>query len=90
MTRLLTETEAAEALKVCTRTLRKERQAGRLAYVLIGRAVRYTMDDLDRFIETAREIRPPCPQPRPAAQGKPARGKRRGAEIIPFSARNAV
>jgi len=35
---LLTEDEAAQALRVCARTLRKARREGRLSYVLIGRA----------------------------------------------------
>lgn len=52
--RLLTEDEAAQELRVCTRTLRKERQAGRLPYVLIGRCVRYSPQDLETYIEKAR------------------------------------
>ncbi len=51
---LLTEEEAAQCLRVCPRTLRKERQAGRLPYVLIGRCVRYSPEDLESFIESAR------------------------------------
>ena len=51
---LLTELEAAERLRVCPRTLRKERQAGRLAYILIGRCVKYHPADLESFIERAR------------------------------------
>ncbi|WP_406693342.1 helix-turn-helix domain-containing protein [Sphingomonas cannabina] len=54
---LLTEDEAADALKLCPRTLRKQRQAGRLPYVLIGRAIRYTLDDLTQFVESSRQ----CP-----------------------------
>lgn len=52
---LLTETQASARLQVCGRTLRKERQAGRLVYVRIGRKVLYHPDDLDSFIEGARE-----------------------------------
>ena len=51
MSVLLTERQAAERLAVCERTLRKERQAGRLAYVLIGRCVRYAPADLETYIE---------------------------------------
>ena len=58
---LLTEDEAAEQLKLCTRTLRKERQAGRLPYILIGRAVRYTLADLEAFVEASRQDQPLCP-----------------------------
>lgn len=79
---LLTEAEAAEALRLCTRTLRKARQEGRLTYVLIGRAVRYTMSDLQQFIEASRQDTGPChkPQPRRIAKG-------RSGNIVPFSAR---
>ena len=79
---LLTEAEAAEALRLCPRTLRKARQDGRLTYVLIGRAVRYTMSDLDRFIEASRQDATPCRprQPRTIA-------KRQSGRVIPFSAR---
>lgn len=54
---LLTEHEAADRLKVCARTLRKERQAGRLPFVRIGRSIRYAESDLAQFIERSRE----CP-----------------------------
>ncbi|WP_083836123.1 helix-turn-helix domain-containing protein [Sphingomonas elodea] len=57
---LLTETEAADRLKLCTKTLRKERKAGRLPYILIGRAVRYTLDDLESFIAKARQDTTQC------------------------------
>lgn len=69
---LLTEDEAAERLRVCARTLRKERQAGRLPYVLIGRAVRYTLGDLESFIERARHQEPPAR--RQPTQGRKVRG----------------
>lgn len=51
---LLTEAEAAARLSVCERTLRKERQAGRLPYIKFGRAIRYAPADLESFIESAR------------------------------------
>lgn len=57
---LLTEAEAAARLRVCTRTLRKERQAGRLTYVRIGTKVLYSPDDLNRFIKDARECLSPA------------------------------
>lgn len=81
---LLTELEAAEALRVCTRTLRKARQEGKLSYVLIGRAVRYTMSDLESFIEASRQENRPCD--RQATSRTLA--KRSGGKIIPFSARH--
>ena len=78
---LLTEPEAAEALRVCTRTLRKARQDGRLTYVLIGRSVRYTMEDLQSFIEASRQDAQPCEKPTRRVTARP-RGK-----IVPFTAR---
>lgn len=54
---LLTEEEAANALRVCSRTLRKARQAGQLPFIRIGRNVRYSESDLAKFIERSRE----CP-----------------------------
>ena len=79
---LLTEAEAAEALRVCTRTLRKARHEGKLSYVLIGRAVRYTMSDLDSFIEASRQDAAQC-------ERGPTRtvAKRQSGKIIPFTAR---
>jgi predicted site-specific integrase-resolvase len=52
---LLTEGEAALALKVCTKTLRAERKAGRLPYVTIRGAIRYTDEDLRNYIQEARQ-----------------------------------
>lgn len=51
---LLTEPQAAEALQVCTRTLRKARQDGQLNFVQIGRTIRYSQADLAAFIERNR------------------------------------
>jgi hypothetical protein len=77
----LTEAEAAEALRLCPRTLRKARADGRLSYVLIGRAVRYTMRDLESFIDASRQDAQPCEQ-------RPTRTiTRRTGKVIPFSAR---
>lgn len=78
---LLTETEAAEALRVCPRTLRKARQEGKLSYVLIGRAVRYTADDLQGFIEASRQDRQPCQTTRRT------NARRNTGNIVPFTAR---
>lgn len=81
---LLTEGEAAEVLKLCTRTLRKARQHGKLTYVLIGRSVRYTMSDLEAFIEASRQDTAPC-EPKHTTR-RAARAKT--GTIIPFSQRN--
>jgi excisionase family DNA binding protein len=49
--RLLTTFEAAERLKLHERTLEVLRYKGQgPAYIKIGRAVRYSEDDLDRFV----------------------------------------
>lgn len=86
---LLTEPEAAERLRICPRMLRKARKDGRLHYVLIGRAVRYTVDDLESYIATLRQVQPACPQIKSAP--KPKRQHRSGGGIVvPFSARNAA
>ena len=54
---MLTEAEAAALLKLCPKTLRKDRKAGRLTFHLFGSAIRYTMPDLTAYIERARQ----CP-----------------------------
>lgn len=54
---LLTATEAAEALAISPRTLWTLTQTGQLRAVRIGpsrRAVRYTIDELEGFIERAK------------------------------------
>jgi len=83
MTALLTEQEAAAALRLCTRTLRKERQAGRLPYILIGRSVRYAPEDLDQFVATMRTIE----TSRPKRSGGKASANHRAGVIVPFSQR---
>ena len=84
---LLTEAEAAERLRVCQRTLREARKDGRLHYVLLGRSVRYTIDDLESFIASNRKVNPPCTVKPPAPRSTGRRNK--GAQIIPFTVRNA-
>lgn len=83
---LLTETEAAQRLSLSPRTLRKARSEGKLRYVLIGRAVRYTDDDLTTFIDSLRTVQPACPpKPQPT---RSTRSARKTAQIIPFTDRN--
>lgn len=85
---LLTEPEAAERLRLCARVLRKARQDGRLHYVLIGRAVRYRVEDLESWIETLRKVEIACPpKRRPTRSSRP---KRKSAEIVPFTARSCA
>lgn len=82
---LLTEEQAAQALKLCVSTLRKERRAGNLPYILIGRAVRYAPDDLSTFIERKRQI---AVVPTVTThKGRKASANRSKGNIVPFSAR---
>ena len=83
---LLTEAEATKVMRLSGRTLRAARQSGLLRYVLIGRAVRYTVEDLESFIDTLRKVQPACPAARSSAT-RSSRSKRPGAEIVPFTAR---
>lgn len=84
---LLTEDEAAARLQICGRTLRKERQAGNVRYILIGRCVRYHPDDLAELVAAKRTVE------RPMATGRKGSGKRKVAPtrgsgvIVPFSER---
>lgn len=84
---LLKEPEAAAALGLCPRTLREARKAGKLHYVLIGRAVRYTPEDLTAYIDSLRQVQPACPQP---VQKRTGSASQRGGKIIPFHRRTAV
>ncbi|WP_159977833.1 MULTISPECIES: helix-turn-helix domain-containing protein [unclassified Novosphingobium] len=83
---LLTEAEAALRLQVCTRTLRKARHSGLLHYVLIGRSIRYTMADLESYIERLRQVQPNCPLKEPTR--RISLPSRKGGEIVPFTERN--
>lgn len=80
---LLTEAEAAEALRLCPRTLRKARKSGRLTYVLIGSRVRYKQSDLSDFIEAHTMTAPVANRPEPTVK----RGASVNGNIVPFSQR---
>lgn len=84
---LFTEVEAAERLHLSTRTLRKARQSGQLHYVLIGRAIRYTLADLESYIERLRQMEPACPPSRPTHRSIAPSGRQ--GVIVPFTERNA-
>jgi hypothetical protein len=81
---LLTEPQAAAHLAVCPRTLRKARKSGQLHYVLIGRAIRYTLADLAQFIDSHRQEDAPCRLTSPKPKAHP-----HGANnvIVPFTRR---
>lgn len=82
---LLTEQEAADRLRICARQLRKARQEGRLHYVLNGRSIRYTIDDLESFVDSLRQVEPQC-HPAPSSRRTIGR-KQRGGQVIPFKVR---
>lgn len=89
-TLLLTEEQAAAQLQVCARTLRKARQQGRLRYVLIGKAIRYTLADLESFIALSLQEGQPCQQPTPRPKKAAAPARRAGDRVIvPFTQRRA-
>ncbi len=52
---LISGREAAKLLSVCERTLYTLTKAGEIPAVRIGRAVRYSMDDLKEWIRRASE-----------------------------------
>ena len=47
---LLTESEAAKILRICPRTVFSLRKTGKLKWVKIGRQVRYTFEEIKRYI----------------------------------------
>ncbi|QDU13596.1 Helix-turn-helix domain protein [Gimesia maris] len=49
---LLNESEAAHLLNVCGRTLARMRNQGKLKFLKIGNAVRYSRADIEEFIES--------------------------------------
>jgi predicted DNA-binding transcriptional regulator AlpA len=52
--RLLTTRQTAAALSVCEKSVWSLTKSGRLPCVRLGRAVRYDVIDIDRFIATAK------------------------------------
>lgn len=69
LTGLLTETAAAKWLSISPRTLRKLRQDGKVHYVLIRTAVRYTLDDLILYVESVRTACPSTKEKAPRSGG---------------------
>ncbi len=81
---LLTEAEAAEALKVCTRTLRRLRQSGSIRYVSVTpRTILYRPEDLHAFIEQRTKI---CHDHTPTRNVRTNR-KRQDQTVVSFTAR---
>lgn len=84
---LLTEAEAAEALGLSARTLRKLRAGGSIRYVaLTARRVAYRPQDLEAYVAGRVQMAAPATTQPPRAQRKP----RHNARVIPFTARPDV
>jgi excisionase family DNA binding protein len=49
---LMTERDAAKLLALCERTLYDARKRGDLAFIRIGRAIRYSPEDLKSWIDS--------------------------------------
>lgn len=49
---LVNEKEAARMLGCCERTVYRMRKAGELKYVSLGAAIRYSRDEIARFVES--------------------------------------
>lgn len=56
---LLTEREAAEALKLCPKTLYHLRRKGELTYVKVGASIRYDRQSLVDWIEHRKRLTSP-------------------------------
>ena len=82
---LMTEPEAAQRLRISTRTLRKFRQSGRLPFVQLGRSIRYRREDLEALVLDATVLRDhPLENTEPVAKIVTSR-----SIIIPYSQRGA-
>jgi hypothetical protein len=61
---LITESDAAKMLLRSAKSLRKARQEGRIAYILQGRTIFYTLADIESYIEQSR-VTHICPSTKP-------------------------
>ncbi|HBB83672.1 MAG TPA: hypothetical protein DC031_10450 [Sulfitobacter sp.] len=64
MNEVMTEPEAAQYLRLSTKTLQRRRRDGQIAYIRDG-GIRYLMPDLQAYLEarrTAVKTSPPSPQ----------------------------
>ena len=52
---LLNKRDAAKFLQVSTRTIDRERDKGGLRWVRVGRAVRFTAQELERYVHRQTE-----------------------------------
>ena len=77
---LLAEAEAAEALRIRPRTLRKCRQSGEIAFIRFGRSIRYSAAEVNEFVGRATVANDRSPTK--STRRVPTRAI---ATIIPFS-----
>ena len=77
---LLTEAEAAEALRIRPRTLRKCRQSGEIAFIRFGRAILYSAGEVNEFV-----CRATVANDRSATKSTRRAPTRAIATIVPFS-----
>jgi excisionase family DNA binding protein len=89
MTALLTETEAAERLRLAPRTLRELRSKGKITFVrLTPRNIAYRAEDVEEYVALCLQRQD---EPRdPIAKGKKRsiRGPAVAGVVVPFSQRN--
>ena len=52
---LMTKPEAAKFLRVSTRTIDRERDKGSLPWGRVGRAIRFTTEGLERYVDRQTE-----------------------------------
>lgn len=83
---LLTPEEAAERLRISTKTLRQFRQQGLIRYVAISeRKILYRPEDCQAFAESRLKTDEPVTPPRLQPRRRP--GRRNDANVVSFTAR---
>lgn len=86
MTQLLSEPDAAQALGVSPRTLRKLRAEGKIRYVAVtARSIKYRQKDLEAFTEARATVAQPGNETKPPA---PKRTGARAGTVVPFTQRH--
>lgn len=99
-TRLLTEAEAAQFLRMGTRTLRELRRQRLIRYVaLTDRKIAYRLEDCEEYIASRLRLDSGLVRAEPAGPGASGNGKRgraragapvRHGNVVPFSQRKAL
>ena len=99
MTQLLTEAEAADYLRIGTRTLRELRRQRKIRYVaLTDRKIAYRLEDCEEYIASRLRLDSVPVRADPAGPGACGKGQRgraragapvRHGNVVPFSQRKA-